>query len=361
MKRSFLVCLILSILCFMLAACGSTSSTVTTTAAGSSPQEVKVSIGDFYIRSPVTTLTTGTKYQFVVTNVGAHHHDFLIMHPMKTVTMTMDDVYKQALIYIANIAPNETKTLNFTFDHTAPQDMLEFSCHYAGHYEAGMHQAIVVNAAPGASVSPYPNNAIPLRTTHPCDQPIIVKVINNAFTPASVSLKTRETLTITNTSNGSYTLTTSPDAGISSTTVDPHETEYVVFPNAGTFIISSKQHPEVKATVTVSKTAGTTCGMARVGTVSFDANYGNYSNKRYFFTPIQMTVKVGQAIIISNLSDQDITIISTPDAGLGNIQIAKNQHQELRFIDEGTYTLSCVQFPNQKFVVTVQAISSDDN
>ncbi len=370
MKQSLLAFLVLSMVCFMLAACGSTSSatTTTTTGAGSSPQEVKISIGDFYVRSPVTTFTTGTKYQFVVTNVGTHHHDFLIMHPMETMAMTMDQVYQQSLIYLYNIAPNETKTLDFTFDHTAPAGLLEFSCHYGGHYEAGMHQPIVVNAAPGASVSAYSNNAIPLSanvqaggTTGPCDPAITTKIVNSAYTPASVSLRMGDTLTIINTGNDTYTLTTTPDAGIRFTSVDPGETEYVPFPKAGTFTVSSQEHPATQLTVTVSKTAGTTCGMTPVAVVSFDANYTNPSNNRYFFTPTQVTIKEGQSITLSNLSDQDLTFVSNPDADLGSVKIDKNEHQDLLFTDNGTYTISCVQFPDEKFTITVQDTGGDNN
>jgi uncharacterized cupredoxin-like copper-binding protein len=304
MKRSYLAILVLSLLCLMLAACGSTSSPVT----GSSTQQVKISIGDFYVRSPVTTFTTGTKYQFVVTNVGTHHHDFLIMHPMETMTLTMDEVYKRALIYIYNIAPNETKTLNFTFDHTAPQGMLEFSCHYGGHYEVGMHQTIAVNAAPGVSVSPYPNDALPFSvTSRPggmnmglCDPALTAKIVNNAFTPASISLNRGDTLTIVDSGSDTYTLTTTPEAGISFTSVGPDETKYVVFPKAGTFILSSQEHPQAKTTVSVSTAAGTTCGMTPVATVSFDANYADPKN-RYFFTPTEVTINVGESITLSNL------------------------------------------------------------
>jgi plastocyanin len=287
---------------------------------------------------------------------------------METMTMTMDDVYKQALTSLYNIAPNETKTLDFTFDHTAPAGMLEFSCHYGGHYEAGMHQPIVVNAASGASVSAYANNAIPPSAnvqaggnTGPCDPIVTTKIVNNAFTPASASLKMGDTLTIMNTGTDTYTLTTTPDTGIRFTSVDPGETEYVPFPKAGTFILSSQEHPEAKATVTVSKTAGTTCGMTPVATVSFDANYANPSNNRYFFTPTQVTIKVGQSITLSNLSDEDLTFKSNPDANLGDIKITKNEHQELRFTDNGTYTISCVQFPDKKFTITVQDTGGGNN
>ena len=144
-------------------------------------------------------------------------------------------MYSQALIYLYNIAPNETKTLDFTFDHTAPQGMLEFSCHYGGHYEAGMHQAIVVNAAPGASVSPYSNNAIPLTanrtsgiTTGPCDQPITTKIVNSTYTPASVSLKRGDTLSVITT--GSETIPSRQSEGARLTVVGPGKTKYVAFP-----------------------------------------------------------------------------------------------------------------------------------
>jgi plastocyanin len=367
MKRSPVTCLVLTLLCFMLAACGTTSSS-TKTMAGSSPQEVKVTVGDFYIHSPMTTFTTGTTYHFVVTNVGTHHHDFLVMHPMETMLMTMDQVYQQSLVYLYNIAPNQTKTLDFTFDHTAPAGMLEFSCHYGGHYEAGMHQAIVVKAAAGTSVSPYPNDGIPFSVNFEpggtnmrgCDEPVTTKIVNNAFTPATISLNAGDTLTITNTGSNTYTLTTTPDAGINFTSVAPEETKYVAFPQSGTFILSSQEHPQVKATVIVSDLTGLTCGMSPVAIVSFDANFVNPNSSHYFFTPTQVTIQVGQSITLSNLSDQDLSFVTKPDAGLGNIQIEKNEHEELRFSNKQTYTISCTQFPSEKFTVIVQDDSNNN-
>ena len=140
----------------LFAACGSAPPATTTTGTTSQEQTVKIPIGDFYVHSPQTTFLTGVQYHFVVTNEGKHHHDFLIMHPMLTETMIMDQVYQNSLSYIYNIAPGETKTLDFTFDHTAPAGMLDFDCHYGGHFEAGMHQDIVVKAQSGASVTPLP-------------------------------------------------------------------------------------------------------------------------------------------------------------------------------------------------------------
>ena len=317
-------------------------------------QTIKVTIGDFYIHSPVTTFTTGTMYQFLVTNSGMHYHNLLLMHPMKT-TMTPEDAYKQALTFASNIAPNETKSMYMLFDHTAPQGMLEFSCHYGGHYEAGMSQPIVVNAAPGASVSPYPNNGIPLSAapqTGPCDPAVTTTLNNNAYTPASVSLKMGETLTIANTGS-QYTPTLSPQAGETLTIGGPKNTTSLTFNYPGTFTLSSQEHPEAKATISVSQTTGSTCDIAPVTTVYFSTSYTPPKNG-HLFTPTQVTIKKGQSMNLSNLIDHDFTFVSTPDAGLGTIKIDHYEDKNLLFTTAGTYTISCEQFPDKKFTVTVQ-------
>ncbi len=262
MKRFHPAILALCLWSLVLAACsGRTPSSQTKTAPPTGPQQVNVTIGDFYIHSSVTTFFTGTPYQFVITNMGAHHHDFFIMHPMQTATMTMAEVYSYALTNVYNIAPNETKTLKGMFHHSAPPGMLELSCHYGGHYEAGMHQAIVVKAAPGTSASPYPHDGI---------------------SPYAYSLES-----------------TSP-------------------------------------------------------TVSFDVSYTNPANDRYFFVPTQVTIKNGQSIRLSNLVDLDLTFLSIPDAGLGHVQVARNQYEDLKFTTSGTYAISCVQFPKKLLTVVVQ-------
>ncbi len=365
MKHVPLVGWLLASLLVLLTACGSaTVSTSPTGASSSGPQVVQVTEDDFSIQAARTQFVSGQLYQFVVTNRGTHHHDFLIMHPMTTETMVMDDVYKHALAYLYNIAPGQTRTLDFTFDHTAPAGMLEFSCHYGGHYEAGMHQAIVVIAPAGASVAPYANNAIPANadmpasaagaTTGQCDAPITVKIgPNETYTQSGVSLKQGDTLTIVNTTRQSFTLTTTPDAGIPFTTVDPDETQAVPFPHAGVFSVSSQEHPQAKLAVQVAATAGVTCGFTPVATVSFDASYTS-PTQPYFFVPTSLTLKAGQSITLSNLSDNNLTFISTPNANLGNIALDRNEHQLLLFANPGTYAISCVQFPKEHFTVTVQ-------
>jgi len=268
--------------------------------------------------------------------------------------MTIPNLLRQSLGNLRNIAPNETRTLDFTFDHTAPAGTLEFSCHYGGHYEIGMHQAIVVNAPAGASVSPYPNNTNSHTSTNTdlCDPVTTTTIANGVYTPANISLKAGDTLTIINPDSQSYTLTLSPSSRQIVTIGGPNNIKYVYFSFQGTFMLSSKEHPEAKATISVSKTAGNTCGMTPTA-VSFDANYSDPKN-RYFFTSAQVSIKKGQRIRLSNLIDQDLTFSIMPDIGLGKILITKYWSQDLAFTAEGTYTISSVQFPDKQITVSVQ-------
>ena len=363
MKRFHLGILALSLFCLILTACGGTSPTTapkptaqTMTGTSTQKQTVKVTIGDFYIHSAVTTFTTGIPYEFLVTNIGTHYHNFLLMHSIKTI-MTPEDTYRQTLTSTSNIAPNETRRVDFLFYYTAPPGMLEFSCHYGGHYEVGMHQPIVVNAAPGASVSPYPNNGLPSSYTTPqaggsCNPVTTIQSDNNAYTPAKVSLNVGETLTITNT-DSQYTPVFHPNAGIIPLLGGQKNTMSLTFNYPGVFMLSSQEHPEAKATISVSQTAGSTCGLSPVTTVYANTSYTPPKNG-LFFTPSQVTIKKGQSIKLSNLIDQGFTFVSTPDAGLGTINIARYKDKNLLFTNAGTYTISCVQFPDKKFTVTVQ-------
>ena len=133
----------------------------------------------------------------------------------------------------------------------------------------------------------------------------------------------------------------------------PKDTTLITFNYPGTFTLSSKEHPKAKAYVTVSEAAGSTCEMTPVQTVFFSTSYTASKNGN-FLTPTQVTIKKGQSIKLSNLIDHDFTFVSTPDAGLGTIQIYHYEDKNLLFATEGTYTISCEQFPDKKFTVTVQ-------
>ena len=217
-----------------------------------------------------------------------------------------------------------------------------------------MHLPLVVNAAPGTSASPYPNNGILLSITPQggsCDPAATITLNNNAYTPASVSLKMGDTLTIAN-PGGQYTPTTSPDANETLMLGGLQNTTSLIFDYPGVFTLSSKEHPEAKANISVSTTAGATCGINPMTTVYFSTSYSSKSGQ--FFTPAQVTIKKGQSITLSNLMDRDFTFTSTPDAGLGTIQLVHYGDTSLLFTTVGTYTMSCNQLPDKKFTVTVQ-------
>lgn len=330
-------------------------------AASTGSSTIQITEGEFYIHASQTTFVTGVNYHFEVTNSGKLDHDFLIMHPMDTGLMVMDDVLAHAQASLLNIAPGQTKTLDFAFEHTAPAGTLEFSDHYGGQYQAGMRTGIVVNAAAGSSATPYYNNGIPSSAnvssipsaSGPCDPPVTVTIgASSAYEQQSVSLKRGNTLTIVNTTQQEFTLTTQPDADIRFTTVDPGETEHVLFTLAGTFLLSSLEHPEDTLTVHVSSTSGVTCGFVPAAIVSFDVD----ASGRYFITPTSVTIKAGQSIVLSNLSSlSGLKFTSRPDADLGNPEIDANEHQFLLFKDAGTYTLSSVEHPELTFTVNVQS------
>ena len=141
MKHLLTLGLFLIFLVSVLTACGSTAAAVPPVPSGYT--EVQITLSDFKIQSSLTTFTAGKPYYFVVTNKGATTHEFMIMLPgmgghMKTLN-------KMSFAAVENIAPGETKTMEFTFVHTAAPQHLEFSCHYADHYARGMMLPIVVD------------------------------------------------------------------------------------------------------------------------------------------------------------------------------------------------------------------------
>ena len=122
----------------ILAACGG--------GTGPGSQEVQVTLSEFKVTSSVTTLSPGTSYHFVVTNNGQVPHEFMIMpEGMNMTGMSMDEMHKMALAMIDNVAPGQTKTIDYTFASSNPGQNFEFACHLPGHYEAGMKLPITVN------------------------------------------------------------------------------------------------------------------------------------------------------------------------------------------------------------------------
>lgn len=129
-------------LVLLLAACGGTSS------ASSGSQQVKITETDFHITSSISTFTPGVSYHFSITNDGHVAHEFMIM-PSDMGMMngtSMDDMDKMALARVEDIAPGQTKTLDYTFSSNASHSHPQFACYYPGHYMAGMKLDVTVNS-----------------------------------------------------------------------------------------------------------------------------------------------------------------------------------------------------------------------
>ncbi len=158
MKRPLFFGSLLFLCIAILAACGSSSNTGSTTgsstihSATNTPSAVKrqvvqVTLVDYKILPATSTFQVGVPYQFVVTNKGKVDHMFMIAPPMSD-SMMMSNMYGSALAYIIDVAPGQTLTLNYTF--TKPNSHLEFASHFSGHgfsgsqYDLGMHTPIIV-------------------------------------------------------------------------------------------------------------------------------------------------------------------------------------------------------------------------
>jgi hypothetical protein len=51
-----------------------------------------------------------------------------------------------------------------------------------------------------------------------------------------------------------------------------------------------------------------------------------------------------------------LTFKSAPDANVAaDVKLDTNEHQFILFLDSGTYTITCLQFPNQPIKVKVLA------
>ena len=137
--QAFLKFFAVVVLLALLAGCGG--------AAGSNqPVDVQVTATDFAFQSSLTTFQVGVPYHFIVKNTGKVEHEFMIVKPIPAGQMDMEQMDSMALAHIEedDLQPGQTATVDYTFKQAYPEGTLEFSCHLAGHYEAGMKLPITV-------------------------------------------------------------------------------------------------------------------------------------------------------------------------------------------------------------------------
>lgn len=130
------------LLLLLLVACGESSGTM----VHANTRQVQISESDFQISSSVTTFIPGVPYHFVVTNNGHVEHELMLMpENMDTMNgLTMHSMDQMALLEVRHLAPGQTKTLDYTFPVSTMGTHLQFSCHYPGHYQAGMSLNVTV-------------------------------------------------------------------------------------------------------------------------------------------------------------------------------------------------------------------------
>ncbi|MFL5590947.1 MAG: hypothetical protein ACJ8DI_25315 [Ktedonobacteraceae bacterium] len=141
MKYRWIRGFVLVLFVMVLSACGGSG-------ASSGSQQVPVTETDFKITSSVTSFIPGTSYHFVVTNNGHTAHEFMIMPKAERSMsgMPMGNMDSMALAKVDNIAPGQTKTVDYTFPSSAAGSHPQFACYYPGHYEAGMKLDVTVNS-----------------------------------------------------------------------------------------------------------------------------------------------------------------------------------------------------------------------
>lgn len=110
------------------------------TPAPAGPLEIEVTLGapaEFDVTVPQTEFPVNTPIRFIVTNVGAIPHEFMIMPRGVT-----EHDHALAEVHEEMLGPGMTAILEFTFTQAGEY---EFSCLLPGHYEAGMYVPIEVS------------------------------------------------------------------------------------------------------------------------------------------------------------------------------------------------------------------------
>jgi uncharacterized cupredoxin-like copper-binding protein len=112
---------------------------------------VKVSLMEWMVDMPPTTVQVGTPVRFVIANTGKVQHEFVIEKAGDVDKALEAEVNGQPVTAETdNIDPGTTRTLEWTF--TEP-GTYQVSCHMPGHFEAGMKTVFNVIPAPASGAN----------------------------------------------------------------------------------------------------------------------------------------------------------------------------------------------------------------
>ncbi|MBE3560448.1 MAG: hypothetical protein IMW89_14675 [Ktedonobacteraceae bacterium] len=177
------------------------------------------------------------------------------------------------------------------------------------------------------------------------------------FNPDKATIKTGQFINFVNQTDEDHTLVASPAFDLPSSVIDKNETQPVQFTHAGTFRIFSKDADHRgEMQVTVLPEQGKTCGIEEAkNTVLFTEKFTPGKPDQYSFNPQSVTIENGDSITFVNQTDEDHTLMCTPDAGIGrDLQIDENEQQIVKFPKEGTYTCSSIEHPDAKMTIIVK-------
>lgn len=178
-----------------------------------------------------------------------------------------------------------------------------------------------------------------------------------AFTPDHVTIKTGQFIMFSNQSDEIHTLVATPNAALTSTSIDRNEDQPVQFTKAGTYTLES-QDAKHRATmqVTVSSTVGTTCGIsAPSNTITFTEKHTQGQPVAYTLAPATVSLNAGQSILLANKTTQALNFSCKPSADLteGNLRVDPDEQQVVQFAKAGQYTCTSTEAPKSTMVVDV--------
>ena len=136
MRRSPFIFCVISVMLFVLSACGGSQGPST---------NFKVDMIEFTFMPSEFTVPAGKEITITAVNGGAVEHEFDIFKLGQTPGDKFDEADKPNVYWQLKVAPGETQTATFT----APAEAGEYyvTCGTPGHHEAGMNGKLIVVGA----------------------------------------------------------------------------------------------------------------------------------------------------------------------------------------------------------------------
>jgi hypothetical protein len=152
-QKTVSISLLLFALLLGLAACGGSTSTSSSSADSlpatdvmpTPPPDIIVILADSKITSTVKTFKPGVPYRFLVWNQGKKDHEFVILSTaLGVASLTGTQLKQAALVYVADVAPNKSKIVDFMFPASAVGQSYQMASYLPNNYQAGLKLPITI-------------------------------------------------------------------------------------------------------------------------------------------------------------------------------------------------------------------------